>query len=98
MLDKLLGPQEKQGILARDITAIGKLSGVYRSLQSSWDAPTEAQMIYLKQAEDFLGKTLVGFNRVFDEDVKAFKQKVESAGISLFPEREPLNLNWEPEK
>ncbi|RKY89504.1 hypothetical protein DRQ09_01235 [candidate division KSB1 bacterium] len=98
VLDKLLGPQEKQGILARDITAIGKLSGVYRSLQSSWDAPTEAQMIYLKQAEDFLGKTLVEFNRVFDEDVKAFKQKVESAGISLFPEREPLNLNWEPEK
>jgi photosystem II stability/assembly factor-like uncharacterized protein len=69
-----------------------RLSYVGGSLGSSRDAPTQAQMVYLEQAESALQSALVEFNRVFSEDVAAFRAQVESAGISFLEPGEPLTL------
>jgi alkanesulfonate monooxygenase SsuD/methylene tetrahydromethanopterin reductase-like flavin-dependent oxidoreductase (luciferase family) len=70
------------------------LSSAYFALGSSWDAPTEAQRIYLEQAEARLAEVLEEVNQVFAEDVPAFRQQVGQARLELFPEEEPLMLDW----
>ncbi len=68
---------------------IGYVGG---SLGSSWDAPTPAQLTYLQQAESLLEEALAELNRVFGEDVAAFRGEVEAAGISFLEPAEPLQM------
>lgn len=91
--DSLVSPSGRQGIF-RDQPVLARLGYVYNSLASSWDAPTPAQMTYLRQAEAALERTLAAFNRVFAEDVTAFRRQVQAAGFELLPEREPLTMDW----
>ena len=42
-------------------------------MQSSWDAPTPAQLTYLDRAEAELRKVLDDFNKVFAEDVTKYQ-------------------------
>jgi hypothetical protein len=69
-----------------------RLGYVGGSLGSSWDAPTGAQKLYLQQGEAMLEEALAGFNKVFGEDVAAFRQQVESAGIEFLAAKEPLKM------
>ncbi len=61
-----------------------------RSLGSSWDAPTPAQLAYLEQAEKQTRDTLADLNRLFAEDVAAFRAKVKELDVQLLPELPPL--------
>jgi photosystem II stability/assembly factor-like uncharacterized protein len=65
---------------------------VSSSLESSWDAPTQAQEINLRQAEAMLQDALDEFNQVFAEDVAEFIDKVEAVGISFVKSTEPLAM------
>jgi len=69
-----------------------QINYVSGSLESSWDAPTQAQMYYLQQAEAGLQEALAELNRVFDEDVADFRAQVESAGITFLEVQVPLAM------
>lgn len=97
--DKFVGePNRVQGLARSSKTVAAKLGSVSSSLGSSWEAPSSTQMTYLRQAEELLESVLKDFNKVFSEDVAAFKQKVEAAKLTLFPESEALDINWTPKK
>ncbi|MHC4943632.1 MAG: WD40/YVTN/BNR-like repeat-containing protein [Planctomycetota bacterium] len=82
-------PSAKQDIPPRK-NAVSKIGRVLRSLQSSWDAPTGAQLRYLDEAEKALKQALEEFNRFFEEEVTDFRKRVNEAGINLLTERAPI--------
>jgi photosystem II stability/assembly factor-like uncharacterized protein len=93
--DKFLDePSRVQGIVRNPNTASARLFTVMSRLNSSWDAPNAAEMTYLRQAEATLEAALKDFNAVFDADVAAFRQAVEGAKLSLFPDYQPLEMEW----
>lgn len=96
--NKFIDPPGRQGIYPRDKTVVNRLGSVYFSLSSSIDAPTAAQKTAARQAEALLQTTLEELNNVFARDVADFKQKVEAANFTLFPEYENLDLNWKRKK
>ncbi|MFB0564397.1 MAG: hypothetical protein ACETWK_01805 [Candidatus Aminicenantaceae bacterium] len=97
-LKKLLGDREVQGIPDRSTTILWKATSSLRGLGSSFDAPTPSEMIKIKQAEKVLEEALNEFNKIFSEEVAAFKEKYKAANIEFFPEKEPLDINWKPKK
>ncbi len=91
-------PNRIQGLTRSSNTVSARLNSVRGSLTATWDAPNSTQTTYLRQAEALLESSLKEFNKVFNEDVPAFKQKVEAAKLSLFPEQEPLDMDWKPRR
>jgi photosystem II stability/assembly factor-like uncharacterized protein len=89
-------PNRVQGLTRSANTVASKLNSVRGSLSDTWDAPNSTQQTYFRQAEVRLDAALKDFNKVFSEDVPAFKQKVEAAKLTLFPDQEPLNMDWKP--
>ena len=87
-------PAESQGIFASGRTVSSKLTRVYRSLQSSWDMPTEAQELALTRADAALERALATLNRFIAEDMAAFRAEVDAAGLELFTVKEPLSVDW----
>jgi hypothetical protein len=73
------------------------LQRVYGSLESSWDAPTQAQRLSLDRADAVLRRALAELRRVFAEDVEEFRRAVSEAGLQLMPEIEALGIDWTPE-
>ena len=98
VVTQFVDPPDREGIYPRDRTVIAKLGYVARSLSTSYDKPTQAQLTYLRQAEALLEKRLAEFNQVLATDVADFRKKVEAARLSLLPAYEPLDLNWTPKK
>ena len=92
--DLFIEPQGRQGIFRSDDQAVARLNNVLRSLNSTFDAPTDAQSTNFRQAEAALESALKEFNSVFTRDVAAFKQKVQAANVSIVPEGEALDVNW----
>jgi photosystem II stability/assembly factor-like uncharacterized protein len=88
---KLWKPPKTKGIVA-DTDAMSKIRYVLRSLNSSFDAPTPAQLTYLRQAEALIDQVLKDFNQLFEQQVAAFRRQVEESGINLLPELEPLEV------
>jgi hypothetical protein len=62
------------------------------SMTSSNDAPTAAQLVFLRLAEVAVGEALAEINRVFDENVAEFRRMVADSDIQLLPEAEPLRM------
>jgi len=91
-------PNRVQGLTRNVHTVSAKLMAVRSSLTASWDAPNSTQTTNLRQAEAALESALKEFNKVFSEDIPAFKQKVDAAKLTLFPEQEPLNMDWRPRR
>jgi hypothetical protein len=84
-------PGSTKGI-QRQNNVYRQLGYVGGSLESSKDAPTQAQMYYLRHAEAELQQALIEFNRVFAEDVTNFRAQVEAAGIDFFEPKDPLAM------
>ncbi|MDQ7040422.1 MAG: hypothetical protein Q9M35_05730 [Rhodothermus sp.] len=78
-------PKEVQGLLRDPRVLSAQLGYVYRSLQSSWDAPTPAQMKYLEIAEKRLAQILEQINRFFEEELPAFRTQVEALQLEWIP-------------
>jgi photosystem II stability/assembly factor-like uncharacterized protein len=73
-----------------DKDAEAKVNYAARSIGSSWDAPTSAQLAYLDQAETQIRDTLADLNRLLAEDVAAFREKVKD--VQLLPDLPPLKI------
>jgi hypothetical protein len=83
-------PPKTKGIVARE-DALSKVRRVLGALQSSYDAPTAAQRLYLGQAEAFASEQVEEVNRLFAEEVAGFRALVDAAGIVLLPKLEPIS-------
>ncbi len=88
---RLWVPENGKGILP-EVDLQAKVEYVSRSIGSSWDAPTPAQLVYLEQAEKLGATVLADVNRLFAEDVPAFRAKVQQAQIELLPALEPIQV------
>ncbi len=71
------------------------IGGIHGTLSSAREAPTEAERLYLRAAEEDLSQALERTNRVFAEEVARFRERV-AAGLNaeLFPAKEPLSIDW----
>jgi hypothetical protein len=69
-----------------------KVGYIMRSLGSTWDTPTPAQLAYLEEADAALREALAELNRFFEEEVAAFQRQTEAAGIRLFKIEDPLRI------
>lgn len=87
-------PPDTKGYVA-ETDPMSKIQNVMWFLTSSWDAPTPAQMDYLREAEGLTEKMLAEFNQLFATRVADYRKQVEQAGIALLPVKEPLNLKKE---
>ena len=59
------------------------------ALSSSFDAPTPSQKIQIQQAQKILMKAAGEYQKLFAEDIAAFKKKFKEADIDLFPQAMP---------
>ena len=84
-------PPGTKGIAA-DTDAMSRISYPMFAMQSSWDAPTPAQLTYLERAEAELKKALEGFHRLFAEDVARYREEVRKANLVLLPEEPELKV------
>lgn len=98
LLEKFTAPTDRQGIYRSDENVSAKLRSVMGSLSSSYDAPTDAQLRYWKQARAFMEAALQSYNKTFTEEVASFRKKVQASNFSLFPPEEELNMNWQKRK
>jgi hypothetical protein len=81
---RLWTPPKTKGIVA-ETDVWSKIGYPLGAMQSSWDAPTAAQLTYLENAEAELRKVLEEFNQVFAEEVARFRE--DAAKLQL-PEPE----------
>ena len=88
---RLWQPDDTKGIVA-ETDAESKVNNAGRSLASSWDPPTPAQLAYLERAEKDTRQALSDLNRLFAEDVAAFRAKVQQQDIQLLPVYQPLEI------
>jgi hypothetical protein len=79
---RLWTPPDTKGIVA-DTDVLSRLSYPLDALQSSWDAPTAAQLEYVARAERLLRSVLTDLNRLFDEDVAKYREEVKKRGVGL---------------
>ncbi len=87
----------RQGITGGPPTLADRYRRALSSLQSSWDAPTEAQRLQLEQADAALEPALARLNRVLTQEVDIFRQRVRAAGFDPVPEIEALGADWRKE-
>ncbi|HXE76173.1 MAG TPA: hypothetical protein VNN18_11160 [Candidatus Xenobia bacterium] len=83
---RLWVPPRSKGIQP-DTDVMVKVRYVLRSLGSSWDKPTDAQLTYLRQAEAEANKVLADFDNLFATEVADFRRRVREAAIELLPEK-----------
>jgi photosystem II stability/assembly factor-like uncharacterized protein len=86
--ERLWVPAGTKGIVYSDDRAWNRIGYALGALQSSWDAPTQAQMVYVAEAKRVASEVLLELDRVVDEEVGAFREAVQAAGLELMPGEE----------
>ncbi len=67
--------------------ARSRVRRVLGSLQSSWDAPTPAQLAYLEEAEQVTRAAVESLNRLLAGEVAALREAAAAAGAALLAPR-----------
>jgi photosystem II stability/assembly factor-like uncharacterized protein len=91
-LEKRFWHSEQLRGLLPDDDFESRIGGSARSIGSSWDAPTPAQLSTLDRSERDLKNALNDLNKFFAEDVAAFRAKVRDAKVELLPDDGPLQV------
>jgi photosystem II stability/assembly factor-like uncharacterized protein len=86
---RLWVPPDTKGLVL-DETALARIENAGRSLDSTWDRPSPTALANLDQAETQTKAALADLNKLFTEDVAAFRQKVADARIDLLGPQEPI--------
>jgi hypothetical protein len=76
-------PRGTKGIVDSSTLPWPRIGYVLGALQSSWDAPTDAERAYLLQARAASEPVLSDEETLFTTDVAVFRAALESAGIGL---------------
>lgn len=90
--ERIRVPEDAKGIVYSDDRVWNMAGYALGSLQSSWDAPTEAQLTYLDRAEQAARAVLSDLNEVITSELAPFRQAARQAGLELLPEEEPLEI------
>ena len=98
LLEEFTGPQGVQGIARRQDVVMARIRTAAGSLGSSWDAPTEGQMLQLEQAESKLSGALDRVNQVFEQDLADFRTAAAAMNIDLIKGQKALSIDWKVEK
>jgi photosystem II stability/assembly factor-like uncharacterized protein len=91
MEKRLWLPPKTKGIVA-DTDVLSKIQYPMQAMQSSWDAPTPAQLGYLARAEALLRTVLTDYNKLFAEDVARYREEVRAKNVMLIAEESPLTV------
>jgi len=78
---RLWTPPKTKGIVA-ETDAMSKVQYPLGSLQSSWDAPTSAQLAYLTYSEGALREVLADYNKLYAEDVAKYRAEAAKAATN----------------
>src|SRR6185436_13007254 len=76
-------PSSTKGFVDESGTAFSQIQDARRSLESSWDPPNATQLAGLDRAEATAKTALADVDRLWAEDVAAFRKLVEDAKIEL---------------
>jgi len=90
MEKRLFVPPDTKGIVDEDAAVLSQVELAEFALTSAWSGPNPTQTAYLEQAEATVRAVLGDFNRLFAEDVAAFRKQVQAAGIGWLPELAPV--------
>ncbi len=85
-------PPDAKGIPSSRDKPWSQASRALFGLGSSFDAPTPAQITYLRLAEESVQEGLAEFNRVYAEDVPGFREKVDELQIGLLEDAGPIHV------
>jgi photosystem II stability/assembly factor-like uncharacterized protein len=88
---KLWVSPDVKGIID-DRTALNRVRDAEFGAFSTYEPPSANIRVYLDQAEAQVKSTLADVNKLFAEDVPAFRQKVKDAKIDLLADQEPITL------
>ena len=81
--DVFVNPPGRPGIYDSSHLVDNMLRSAYRALNSSPDAPTQAQLKYLEQAERALQQALSNVNDLFSQKVADLAERLKQADIEL---------------
>ncbi|MFW6145416.1 MAG: VPS10 domain-containing protein [bacterium] len=84
-------PDERQGILSEK-NIMRTYWRVTSALESTFDAPTENHKKLHKYARKELSKALEEYNKLFETEIKDFREKVIEIDPPVFPEYEKLEI------
>jgi photosystem II stability/assembly factor-like uncharacterized protein len=88
----LYTPPDTKGIVDEEDRALNKVQNAGRALGSAWGTPSATTRAYVDEAETTVKEALAGFNKLYAEDVAAFRQKVTDAGIDLLGPVTPIEV------
>jgi len=86
--ERLWVPDDTKGIVYSDDRVWNRLGYAMGSMQSSWDAPTGAQLAYLAVAEEAAAEVLRDLDALYGGEVSSFREAVRAAGLVLMPEED----------
>ncbi|MEK6255481.1 MAG: hypothetical protein N2B05_12355, partial [Gemmatimonadales bacterium] len=86
--ERLWVPDDTKGIVYSDDRVWNRLGYAMGSMQSSWDAPTGAQLAYLAEAERTASDVLRDLDNLYVGEVASFREAVRAAGLMLMPEED----------
>ncbi|MBW8877019.1 MAG: hypothetical protein JF614_18800 [Acidobacteria bacterium] len=86
---RLWVPPDTKGLVL-DESALARVENAGRSLDSTWDRPSPTALANLDLAETQTKAVLADLNKLFAEDVPAFRQKVADAKLDLLGPQEPI--------
>ncbi|HYN23155.1 MAG TPA: hypothetical protein VE078_19505 [Thermoanaerobaculia bacterium] len=78
--------------IVEDRTVLAKIDEAVFPVLSTLGPPSPTARTYLEQAEAAARTTLADFNRLFAEDVAAFRKKVAESKIELLSDQAPITI------
>ncbi len=92
-LEKLyMMPEDVKGIQGDDSNLLSSIYGASRYLRSLDGAPTQPVQRKMEQMRTHTQRVLEAVNAFFESPFSDYRQKVEAAKFSMFPEYEPLRV------
>jgi hypothetical protein len=83
--ERIRVPEGTKGIVYSEDRAWNQINYVLGSLQSSWDAPTPAQIAYLNDARAVTREVLADLQALNEGDVERFRAAIRAANLELMP-------------
>jgi hypothetical protein len=83
--ERIWVPEGTKGIVYSEDRAWNQINYALGSLQSSWDAPTPAQIAYVRDARAATREVLADLRTLYEGDVERFRASIRAANLELMP-------------
>ena len=85
-------PADLKGLLEDDTTALSEVENVRRAIGNSWEAPAPNTAADLEEADATTRAALADLNKLYAEDVPAFRKQLADAKIDLLGDAGPIEI------